>query len=92
MVVLGNRPDTLPQIAALAIKSGNGLLLTGDKQADRCNQLLHSIIVNAIEDGSHSKVSETRIATPLSVMLFSTSDMFLTSPLCFLRFLLRLLA
>lgn len=66
MVVLGSRPDTLPQIAALAIKSGNGLLLKGDKQADKCNQLLHSIIVNAIEDGSHSKVSATRTVTPFS--------------------------
>lgn len=38
----------LPQIAALALRSGNGLLLKGGKEAARSNAILHKVIVDAI--------------------------------------------
>jgi delta-1-pyrroline-5-carboxylate synthetase len=36
------------QIAALALRSGNGLLLKGGKEAARSNAILHKVIVDAI--------------------------------------------
>lgn len=50
LIVFESRPDALVQIASLAIRSGNGLLLKGGKEAKLSNAILHEVITAAIPD------------------------------------------
>jgi delta-1-pyrroline-5-carboxylate synthetase len=48
LVIFESRPDALPQIAALAVRSGNAVLLKGGKEAARSNRALADVLRTAI--------------------------------------------
>ncbi|KAL7585698.1 hypothetical protein Lser_V15G44168 [Lactuca serriola] len=50
LVIFESRPEALVQIASLAIRTGNGLLLKGGKEAKRSNAILHKIITSVIPE------------------------------------------
>jgi len=62
MIIFESRPDSMPQISALALASGNGLLLKGGKEATHSNAALHKVIGDAVESGSDGKISRDIIA------------------------------
>lgn len=57
LIIFESRPDSLPQIASLALATANGLLLKGGKEAIHSNIALHKVIGDAIEKGSNGKVT-----------------------------------
>ena len=62
MIIFESRPDSMPQISALALASGNGLLLKGGKEAAHSNAALHQVIGDAIEAGSGGKIKRDVIS------------------------------
>ncbi|PHT45024.1 Delta-1-pyrroline-5-carboxylate synthase, partial [Capsicum baccatum] len=49
LIIFESRPDALvQQIASLAVRSGNGLLLKGGKEAKKSNAILHKVITSSI--------------------------------------------
>jgi delta-1-pyrroline-5-carboxylate synthetase len=62
MIIFESRPDSMPQISALALASGNGLLLKGGKEAVHSNAAIHKVIGDAIESGSGGAIKRDIIA------------------------------
>ncbi|KAK4025968.1 hypothetical protein OUZ56_014999 [Daphnia magna] len=64
LVIFESRPDVLPQVAALAIASANGLLLKGGKEATHSNQILMDVVHQALDTAG----------VPQAVSLVSTRE------------------
>ncbi len=60
LVIFESRPDVLPQVGALAVKSGNGLLLKGGSEARHSCRLLHRIALEAMDLGPVIGLIESR--------------------------------
>jgi len=70
LVIFESRPDCLPQVAALAISSANGLLLKGGKEAANSNRSLMSLVKEALESvGAQDAISLVSTREEISDLL-----------------------
>ena len=51
-VIFESRPDALVQIASLAVKSGNAVILKGGSEARETNRRLHALFARAIDEAA----------------------------------------
>lgn len=54
-MVFEARPDVVPQIISLALKSGNGVLLKGGRESAKTNKAIFDILTNSINNKSIPK-------------------------------------
>ncbi|XP_037935327.1 delta-1-pyrroline-5-carboxylate synthase [Teleopsis dalmanni] len=70
LVIFESRPDSLPQVAALAIASANGLLLKGGKEAAFSNKALMELVKQSLATvGAENAVSLVSTREEISDLL-----------------------
>jgi len=62
LVIFESRPDVLPQVAALGIKSGNGVLMKGGKESINTCRSLNKVVQMSIEEASKGEVAPDLIS------------------------------
>ena len=65
-VIFEARPEAIIQIASLAIKSGNAILLKGGKEAIRSNEAIITVIREAIQCKGEGVTEETEATASVS--------------------------
>lgn len=70
LVIFESRPDSLPQVAALAMASANGLLLKGGKEAAHSNRMLIELVKESLSTfGVESAISLVSTREEISDLL-----------------------
>ncbi|XP_050546804.1 delta-1-pyrroline-5-carboxylate synthase isoform X2 [Daktulosphaira vitifoliae] len=70
LVIFESRPDCLPQVAALALSSANGLLLKGGKEASHSNKALMNVVKEALSTvGAQDAISLVSTREEISDLL-----------------------
>jgi len=54
-MVFESRPDVVPQIISLALKSGNGVLLKGGRESAKTNRAIYEVLTDSIKNNSIPK-------------------------------------
>lgn len=81
MVIFESRPDCLPQVASLAIATGNGLLLKGGKEAYYSNKILMDLVAESLATvGAAGSISLISTRDQISDLLHLEQDIDLVIP------------
>jgi len=81
MVIFESRPDCLPQVAALAMGTGNGLLLKGGKEAFHSNKILMDLVTESLETvGAAGSISLINTRDQITDLLQLDEDINLVIP------------
>lgn len=67
-VIFESRPDAVPQVSALAIKSGNAVILKGGAEAVRTNEVLVALWQEALRELGAPEAAVTLLASRSDVM------------------------
>lgn len=69
-MIFESRPDSLPQVAALAMASANGLLLKGGKEAAHSNRALMELVKESLQSvGAENAISLVSTREEISDLL-----------------------
>ncbi len=75
-IIFEARPDVLPQIAALALKSGNAILLKGGQEVEHTNKVLFACLQEALKAEGLPESSAALLASRSDVAALLKADQY----------------